>query len=269
MDLREGNIDMTMIKENRWVVFLGILILSWFAITAVAQGAEAETPVEVIKATVEQQFERNKAGLEIDKENWGLSKSDSFVDAALGDGIAYWIISTDYLEGRQTTELFSLDGHIFTITIGDKVVGIAKVQTVEGKSNIVEMSSYGDFAEDLTNAQKHAASNVPAKFIYDDRFHISGLAIANGFRYDFIPTQDNENMGLVKNERKSFDGSLEKIQQRYADVKSSGENMKLTGAGTDLDRERNLNYAIAGLVTLVVAAGTILYRRNRQNVGER
>lgn len=253
---------MKLIGKSILSIMFSLILIFCFNNDIIAQEIDDKEQIDYVKESVQQQFENNKPALEIDKKNFGLSTLESFSNATLGDGYAYWVISTDCLDNKQTQAPFGFAGYLFTIKVGDKTAGILKVQDIDGRSTITEMSSYNDFDKDLINAKKNINKNATTKFIYDENFYISGLATTNGSTYDFIPTQNNSSLGLVKNEMKPFADIYVTIQQEYQDSKANSD--KLRGMNGNITSKGYLSYFIFGLAILAVLSGTIFFGRSSQ-----
>jgi len=242
------------------MVFSLVLILV-FSCNILAQEIDEQQQIDFIKASVAMQFEAKKPQLELDKYNFGLSASESFSTATLGEDTPYYVISTDYLDGQKGS-YFVFEGYIYPIMVGDKNAGIIKVKIIEGEPAIVEMSSYTGFEQDIKDAQK-VVGNSSTKFIYDRRFHISGLAVPNDSGYDFVPTQENPSLGLEKNRIKSFDKSLIQIQKEYVNFLA---NKDIVGGVKSNSNDRIFsNYGRLGLVLFFICFGSILFVRKRQH----
>ena len=254
---------MKILTKSFFSMICSLMIIFVFSCNIFAQETNEKQQIDFIKEAVEEKFEAKKPVLEIDKKNFGLSESESFSNATLGDGTTYYVISTDYLDD-QKGDPFTLCGYVYPIKVGDKDAGIVKVQKVEGELAIVGMSSYIEFEKDLKDAQDMIANDTPTKFIYDARFHISGFAIPRDSGYDFVPTQENMSFGLEKNKTKSFDDNLLQIQQKY---KNYLVNKDIVGGmNRNSNDARYVNYCVLGLVLIMVCSGAILFMRKRRRV---
>lgn len=254
---------MKFLGKSFFSMVFSFMIIFIFTCNLFAQEINEKQQIDFIKASVEKQFEAKKPQLELDKNNFGLSESESFSNATLGEGTIYYVISTDYLDG-QKGDFFAFGGYIYPIKVGDKNAGIVKVQDVGGEPAIVEMSSYSEFEQDMKDAKKIITANSATIFIYDKRFHISGFAVPNDSGYDFLPTQENLSYGLEKNKMKSFDEGLLQIQQDYKNFLANKD--MVGGTKSNPNDRKYINYGILGLGLIVVCSGSILLVRKSRHV---
>lgn len=190
-------------KHNKVVLMtLSLLLISLvFAPSVFADNSVNMS--EEIKNQVLNQFDMRKEQLNIDKEHFGLYE-ESFNDSSLGDPIAYYSISSNYLIGNSTEPLI-FEGYILPIRVGDKGAGIVQVKETDGNWKIVQISSYLEYEKDNEDVEdNHDIQTNGNKYIYDEKFHLRGfvtpIVSSQLNEYNFIPTADNDLFGISKNE---------------------------------------------------------------------
>jgi hypothetical protein len=261
--LREEVLSLRKAVKNIISITLGLLILLTFNNVALAGSQDDQKKVDSIKVSAENLFNEVKPVFEVDKKNYGLSDAESFSNAVLGVGVTYYIISEDSLNGKQkNVDPYTLGGYIFSIKIGDKAVGIFKVREIREELTIDGGSSYFEFEQDLMDAKAVNKNTGETKFVYDERFHLSGLAVSGESEYDFIPTSDHGGFGLTKGQMKSFSEILPQIEKHYKEMKDSDLAGGLGYSTSDTATDRgNLIFVRLGLGIITIGIGTVFVRR--------
>lgn len=257
---------MTLINKRFLVLMLTVAVVLMSANFAFANGLEEKKQIESIKLSVEKSFNGHKGALEVDKKNFGLSDSESFSNATLGNGFPFYVISSVFLNSQSSENAFSFGGYVFPIKVGKKAAGIVVVREINGKWDIAEMINNFTFEQDIADAKKIFKDNSTTKLIFDDYFHLYALVVQNNSGYNILPIRDNETFDLKKHQVKSLEESAEKIRTYHKErIK---DKMKL-GGGTDettRSQDRNLNYIIIGLTIIAVSAASFSVIKKRKNV---
>ena len=166
--------------------------------SVVAYGLDREQ-VDSVKLSIEQSFKGEMKSLEIDKSNFGLSENETFYDATLGDGHAFYTLSDGFLT-NVSDEALTLSGYIFPIELNNKPCGIAIVQEINGIMEIVGKTNNLTFEKDIREAKALVQDGFSPKLVYDYSFRIYALAFGEGSEQSLMPLKDNDNFGLEKHQ---------------------------------------------------------------------
>jgi len=249
-------------------IMLAIMVFSimWLNTTFLL-AAEMEKPVQFNsseKLYIEQSFEESKAPLEVDKKNWGLSDSEYFSDAELGDGIPFYVFSENFLNSEQgENNALTLEGFIFPIKVGEKPVGIAVYRYINGKLTKAEIGNTLNFEQEITNGKNILKSDLIVKLIYDKKTVIFALAVQNETGYDLLPILSTRFYGFKHYQLKPLAECSQEIRQVYQTRKNNPGKL---GGGEIKTKSSSINkvvnYSFAGLVLIAISAGAFtLFRK--------
>lgn len=257
--------------KNIIAAALGLLML-FTCSTSLAANLDDQKKVESITASAEKLFEEDKPVFEVDKTNFGLSDGESYSNAVLGEGVVYYVMSEDSLNGRQeNADPFTMGGYIFPIKVGNKGAGIFKLKEINGELTIEGGASYLTFEQDLINAKNANKSKGDTKYIYDNIVNLYGLAVYNESGIDFIPIRDNKSFGLTSGQIRTFNEILPQVHLRYQELM---RNTELAGgigySNTDASSKAaastgggNIKYVIIALSIVALGAGFIIIRKRK------
>lgn len=222
--------------------------------------------IDEVKSSISQKFEDYKDALEVDKSNYGLNDSESFSEAVLGEGVAYYSISKESIENNEITEEpFTFRGYIFPIKLGDKSAGVVFATKEDGEWDISEVSSYLTFEKDFTAAKKLVENKTTAKFIYDSKYQVRAFADKNSSGYNIVPLKDNKALRLEKNEIKSYKDTADKIFEINKEKKNESDDLGGLGGTINDSRGINLNYIIMGLVFIIISITAIVFFKKKHS----
>lgn len=250
--------------NKRFLILMLSLTMVMVSNTLVfASEADDKEQINSIKMAIEGSFERHKPALELDKNNFGLSASESFSNAILGEGVPYYVVSSDFLNNEQNAELLSHRGYIFPIKVGNKSAGIVFVQKINDKYDIVGMQNYLKFEEDISNAKKVFNDNMPTELVYDIDLHL--CALANKSKSNIVPILDNQAYELKKNQNASLETVAEKVRKQHNKVKQNPERFGGDSHNTD-NASQGKYYIITGVSIIILCAIFFVVMRIRKNV---
>lgn len=254
------------------------LLLIIFITPVSAAIPDNKTEMESIKSSIQQAFEYRKAQLDLDKKHWGLSESESFKDAILGDGVPYYNFASDLQDKINISNNdFVLVGYIFPIYVGSKPAGVVYVREVKGKFDIVEMSSYLTFDQDIKEAQSQLKADSNTLFLLERGLNIRALVVQEESGMDMIPISDNKELGLVKNRRVPFDSKIEDIRKTINTINEyTRTHPGMVGGGLiqatpdttseHMQNQRSYYLAMIAAMIVLVAGVTFISRKNKSMV---
>jgi len=254
---------MKLFNKRLLVLMLSFSILIISNNLVFANDSDDKRQIDSIKMAIVGSFEKHKPALELDKKNFGLSASESFANATLGEGVPYYVISSDFLNNDQSTDLLSQHGYIFPIKVGNKSAGIVFVQEINGKYDVVGMQSYLAFEEDIANAKKVFNDNMQTELVYDISLHLCALANKN----NIVPILDNKAYDLKKNKIASLETVAKKVREHHSEMKQNPEKfggMVHKGANSSQEKQ-NLYYVIIGLSLIAIPATFFVVMRKRKH----
>lgn len=237
------------INKRFFMVIFTVVVLLTSANFAFANTLDDEKQIESIKLSAQKSFEAHKGALEVDKNNFGLTESESFSNATLGNGYPYYVISSDFLNNQNSENVLSFSGYIFPIKVASKTAGIAIVREIDGKWNVDEMISNSLFEKDIADAKKVFNKNTSTKIVFDDYLHLYALVDQKASDYTVLPMKDNAALDLNKHQEKLLSQSAEKIRLYHNERMN---NMKLGGGGDETLDKRGLNYIILGAAVIAI-----------------
>lgn len=163
-----------------------ILFLTMFCLLICVSGAYAMPQSQSIPPEVQQAAQQ---GLGVfsntfsnEKEHYGLNSNDKIDNLVVGQGYPYYKISEDAIKTYESTNtvptidqlIVPSNGYIFPIKVGNKPIAIGFVEYFEGKWQMVQVSSYSSFENDLANADLNSGSQEK-KLVFDQALGLVGL----------------------------------------------------------------------------------------------
>ena len=261
---------MRFIGKSTLAFLLTFLIVIIFNNYTFASQLSDNSQIDSVKSSIAQNFEQKKIVLEADKSNFGLSDSESFLKAILGNGVPFYSISTDsIINNKISTDPFTFRGYIFPIKVGNKPAGIALVAETNAKWEIVDVTNNLTFEKDFADAETLIQDKSTAKFIYDPRYNLYALADQKTSGYDLVPIKDSGMLDLKKLEVKSFNGTADKIMEIYkqnADNNSMIVNTGGMGSEAASSHNRRSLYIMLALVFISIFTAFIIISRKRKHV---
>ncbi len=219
--------------------------------------ASDKAQIASIKSLIETDFEARRQQLDLDKKTFGLSESESFSSAILGDGVPYYVISSGKL---------AFQGYIFPIKVGNKPAGIAEAVFFQGKWMIVSMTNILTFEQELSDAKTLA--NAPAKLVYDPRYQLFGLVTENPAGNSIILMRDSLMLNLKKSDIKNFQETIDSINQLGNSNNLQSEWYKAGGIGVSSKNESadtGTKILIIALSVFALSIGVIVFRKRKQS----
>lgn len=256
---------MKLVNKRFFILILSFAILMLFNNLVFANESDSKEQVDSIKMTIGESFEKHKAALELDKNKFGLSASESFADATLGEGVPYYVISSDFLNNEQSPDTLSKYGYVFPIKVGKKSAGIVFVREIDGKYDVVGMQNNLTFEEDIANAKRIFNDNMPTELVYDKRLHL--YALANKTKHSIVPLLDNEAYGVKKDKIMSLETAAKKVREKHNEMKQNPEKFGVMGyEGANSSQEKqSLYYIIIGLSLIALPATFFVVIRKRKH----
>jgi len=252
-----------------------ILGMVFPAASALAAEPDDQKRLDSVRSEIRQDFENDKTRIDrYNKPIYGLSDSESFSAAVLGDGYTYYTISTDSLEKDQSGEdALKLGGYIFPMIVSNREVGLYIVRA-KNSSEIAMTSDHqksilittNKIVRDVESAKKLIGDPSSSKLIYDNDFHIYSLAVPGETGYDLVPIRDSEGFGLVKNQKTSLESIEGQLQEELFFRKNNP--MMLGGSGGMGDpnayQSRPVYYLAGFLCFLLITAVPVAVTRALQ-----
>jgi len=267
---------MNLIRKNLFKIAIVLSVIILFSSFVYADTADDKTQIEKVKLSVESSFMKFIPSLEADKKDFGLSGSESYSNANLGDGIPYYVLSKDLLNnGKLDDDAFTLDGYLFPIKVNGKTTGMATAQQdSSGQWAITDISSDSTYEGRILDAKKVFKDNIPTKLIYDRGFFIFAVAGKANSGYDIVSTEDNGSWDMKKNEIKSLDDLANKVVKHYNGFKqrkmTDSYNTPGGGIGDINTPKTSHNYILPfSIILIIVVFGSsisIVYFRRRKLV---
>lgn len=249
-----------------------ILTLCFLGTFLIGTNVYAQVPDNVQKAA-QQGLKQFIPTLIQEKDHYNLSTTDNINNATLGEGIPYYRVSNSALDAFEagkkkptSKDLYvSSDGYIYPIEVGNKSIGIAFVQNINGSWQMVQVSAYPSFEQDLKSANdqvKNALgsqnSQVEEKFVCDPSYGLWGVSVSGSKNEFMVPLRTNNELGLKQNVIGKFDDNLAKLSTFHKNKKSNTKGLAGGGSGTDIGvqvQKQNLLYG--GVILIFLISGGI------------
>jgi hypothetical protein len=240
--------------------------------TAFASGLNSNTPIasKEVKAMVESDFAKYQKSLDNSKDNFGASNEETFSNAQLKDGIAYYMVSNN----TDTNDNgFTFAGYIFPIQLNGKPVGIVSATENNGKWQVLDISNNLTFDQDLSDAKKLLKNTDRTKLVYDSFAGLKLLLVQSETGASTVlPLKDNKALNLKKNNSVSmsdFQARFQKLKNKKGSTnQSQGDQLGgIGGVGVSSTTQSSSYFLTIGVV-VVVTFGAILYfiARKRKNM---
>jgi hypothetical protein len=232
--------------------------------------------IDAVKSSIQKSFEYYKNPLDANKTVYGLTGSESFTSATLGDGVPYYIVSSDDPVPKQIAkDDFSFDGYIFPIKIGNKSAGVLFAKKLNGNWSISKVTSYATFEQDIAGAKQLLQSTPSPMLVFDEKLGIAALITRDISGNKIVPVWDINHYNLKKNQIESYGQNSQTFRQflatRTTTQKSDPEIVKganLSTATSDPGLKLRDHYYIGiDLVFIVLTVG-ILAIKGRRTLSE-
>ena len=246
------------------------LLLCVFGLALSGTFVYAQAPLDVQQAA-----QKSLGGfvptLNQEREHYGLTQTDPVETASLGEGYPYYRVSVPAVKAYESGNVPTLSqlyipsgGYIFPIKVGNKQAGIAYVENVNGKWQVVQISSNLTLESDLASAKAKikqilAVENLPSDttLIYDQSFQISALQVHSSNGEFIMPLVQNDSLDLKKGELKPLKDHADKLQSAYK-ARISNEPTFSGSAANDAQTKTNSWDWPMIILALIIALGVIV-----------
>ncbi len=265
--------------KHKWLVLILsglLLLLSINPVLAVTP--DEKSIIDEVTPTAQKFVKDRSPGLDLDKKHYGLSEAESFADGTISDGIPYYYISETITNSNQISkDIFSLGGFMFPIIVNGKQAGVVDVRNIKGKWDVYGVFSNLTLEQELREAKSQVQDISSTMLLHDEFLGIRALLVTDGDKFDMIPLRSNDSLGLVKNEKVSFDSKADTFRQSIKNaIEWANAHPGMVGGGiiqtppeSTYDIPKNQNkYIITVGVILALAAAVLTIKRRHKSVEE-
>lgn len=208
---------------------LRIILCMFSCFFIISSGAAfASVPTDVQKQ-IDVNFELHKPVLEGDKKNFGLTNEESFTNSKLGKGYPVYTLLPK--ESRIGDQIFTFNGYVFPIKVGQKSAGIVLANKVDGKWVIIGGASNLTFEEDIKEALKGDKDNDSVKIIRDQSVGLYAMSYQKPDGETIIPLRDNPHLNVKKDIAKKPKEIADSINNYEKENKNASPEIEGGGAG--------------------------------------
>lgn len=203
-----------------------ILFLIMFCLLIFTSGAYATPQSQGIPPEVQQAAQQGLVGFSNtfsnEKEHYGQNSNDKVDNLIVGQGYPYYKISVDAIKTYESTNtvptmdqlIVPSNGYIFPIKAGNKPAGIGFVEYFEGRWQMVQVSSYTSFEDDLAKADLNLGSQEK-KLVFDQFLGLVGLETKINNDEIIMGMQDSSVIGVGRNQKTLVSDLAKKMLSIY------------------------------------------------------
>ncbi|MEK3792053.1 hypothetical protein MKX42_10055 [Paenibacillus sp. FSL R7-0204] len=190
-----------------------IILTVFFALLTLGNAAYADSSLKTAGADIKGAIERDYTAyyadtLEAQKENFHSSNRVSFLEATLGEGIAYYQAN---IHGESLSH--ELIGYKFPLYLEGTQVAVIDATFESGAWKIFNISNNDNFSNTIKRIESEYAKDGTLELIDDKRYNLNYLYINTAVNEEYINLTNNESispteiMSVVSQSESSFNNS--------------------------------------------------------------